>query len=122
MPEKEIKINIAIVGCGAVAKDHLKTLKKIDSLQLVALCDKNEKVVARMPSEWNINRYYTNFSEMLDNENISILSILTPPQSHAPLTIEAIRHGVNVLVEKPLTIRVSEADLILNSLKGSRVS
>jgi len=56
---------------------------------------------------------------MLDKEDISLMSILTPPQSHASLAIEALRRGVNVLVEKPLTMTSSEAERIFDALESS---
>jgi len=58
---------------------------------------------------------------MLDNEDISLVSILTPPGSHASLSVEAIKRGINVLVEKPLTMTTREADLIMSALKQSNV-
>jgi predicted dehydrogenase len=56
---------------------------------------------------------------MLDNEDISIVSILTPPGSHAVLAIEAIKRRINVLVEKPLAESIRQADSIISALDKS---
>ncbi len=120
-PRKCDRINIGIVGCGAVAQEHLRALTKMNTLRLVSLCDPDERTVARVANKWKIDHYYTKFSEMLDNEQISLVSILTPPQSHASLALEAITRRVNVLVEKPLTMTTSDADLVLKSLARSSV-
>jgi len=106
------KMNLAIAGCGAIARDHLNALRGIDALNLVALCDIDEQSVRRMSRECNVSQCYTDFSEMLKKEHLSIVSILTPPQTHASMAIEAISHGINVLLEKPLTMTTSEAKLI----------
>jgi predicted dehydrogenase len=114
-------MSIALVGCGAIARSHMKALRKMDGVHVAAVCDTDEEAAARMAKQWNIRRYYTSFSKMLDNEDLSIVSILTPAQSHALLAIEAVNHGVNVLVEKPFAVSSKEAALILDSLKDSSV-
>lgn len=116
----EEKYNVAIVGCGIIAqKIHLHVLKKLNSLKVVAVCDADKKKAIATSKKWKIDHYYTDFSKMLSDENISILSILTPPSSHAFLAIEAIKRGINVVVEKPLTMTTKEADSIINALRGS---
>lgn len=115
----EEKCNMAIVGCGAIAETHLKTVKKIDGLKIVAVCDKDEKKAISASTRMKINHHYTDFSKMLDNEDVSLVSILTPPASHVFLSVEAIKRGINVLVEKPLTMTTREADLIMSALKHS---
>ena len=115
----EEKYNIAIVGCGIIAQTHLHALKKLNSLKVVAVCDTDKEKAFATSKEWRIDHYYTDFSKMLSEENISILSILTPPSSHAFLAVEAIKQGINVVVEKPLTMTTKEADSIINALRGS---
>jgi predicted dehydrogenase len=115
----EEKHNVAIVGCGIIAQTHLHALKKLKSLKVVAVCDTDKEKAIATSKEWKIDHYYTDFSKMLSDENISILSILTPPSSHAFLAIEAIKRGINVVVEKPLTMTTKEADSIINALRCS---
>ena len=110
-------MNIGIVGCGMVAQEHLRALRRLPSTKVIALCDSNEKALAATSKEWNIKSRYTDLQKMLDDEKLDILSILTPPQSHRPQAIEAIKRNVNVLVEKPLTMSSEEAEQILNCLK-----
>jgi predicted dehydrogenase len=113
-------MDMAIVGCGVVAQDHLNVLTKMKILHPVAVCDKSEPMASKVAKKWNIEHCYTNFSEMIQNEDISLVSILTPPESHAPLAVDAINHGVNVLVEKPFTSTARDAELILGSLGTSK--
>ena len=117
----EEKYNVAIVGCGIIAQTHLYALKKLDNVNVVAVCDTDQNKAIETSKQWNINHYYTDFFKMLKEENISIISILTPPSSHAFLAIEAIKHGVNVVVEKPFTMATKEAESVINALKGSTV-
>ena len=121
MNEASERKKLAIVGCGAIAREHIKISRMIDSIDLVALCDIDKDAVARMSREGGVARTYTDFSKMLENEDLSIVSILTPPQFHAPMAIAAIEKGINVLSEKPLTITSTEAELILKALQNTGV-
>jgi predicted dehydrogenase len=113
------KLNLAIVGCGVIAQTHLSVLKKLNSVKVVAVCDTDEKKAIETSKKWRIDHYYSDFQKMLSNEDISILSILTPPSSHAFLAIEATKHGINLVIEKPLTMTTKDADSIINALHGS---
>jgi predicted dehydrogenase len=114
-------MTIALVGCGAIARQHAQALKKMRSVNLVAVCDTDEKKVREMAEEWNIGGHYTSLDEMLERENPRIVSILTPVQTHARLAIEAVNRSANVLVEKPLTMSTKDSELILNALKNASV-
>jgi predicted dehydrogenase len=113
------KYNVAIIGCGIIAQTHLQALKGTNNLRVVAVCDTDKNKATAISKEWKIDHYYTDLSKMISDENISILSILTPPPSHASIAVEAIKHGINVLVEKPLTTTTKEADPIIGALRGS---
>jgi predicted dehydrogenase len=113
-------MNIGIVGCGMVSREHLRALKRLKAVKVVALCDNNERTLTATSKEWGIKACYTDINKMLDSEKLNIVSILTPPQSHRPPAVEAIRRNVNVLVEKPLTMTSEDADLIMKSLQTSQ--
>jgi len=112
-------MNIAIVGCGAQAKQHVRVLKAMNAFNLVALCDVDKRALAIASDEWNLPHTYTNFDEMLEREKLDLISILTPPQTHVQLAIGAVDRGISLLVEKPLTLLASEAELILKHLENS---
>lgn len=114
-------MNLGIVGCGEVAKEHLRALKSVRDINVVALCDMDQKKVERMALQWNVRAHYSQYREMLDEQDLSIVSVLTPPQSHASIAVEAIKRGIHVVVEKPLTMRTDDANLILEALEGSKV-
>jgi len=115
----EKKYNLATVGCGFIAQTHLRVLKKLNNVKVVAVCDTDEKKAIATSKKWKIDHYYSDFYRMLSNEDISILSILTPPSSHAFLAVEALKHGINLVIEKPLTMTTKEASSIINALRKS---
>jgi len=110
-----------IVGCGAQAREHLMALKRVNDLQLVAVCDTEQKRAAETAREWRIPHYYTQFAEMMEKEDLSVVTVITPPQTHASLIKEAINHHVNLLVEKPLTMSTDEAESVRRALQNTPV-
>ena len=78
-----------------VAREHLRALSGLKETKVVALCDSNEKALAATSKEWNITARYKSIDEMLDNEDLGLVSVLTPPQAHRPTAVEAIKRNGN---------------------------
>jgi predicted dehydrogenase len=85
-------------------------------VELVAVCDNNEKRLGRVADKFNIKKRYSNLSDMLQSNEFDIIDITTPGFTHYNLAKEALKSNVHVLVEKPVTLDTSEAeDLMLES-------
>jgi len=110
-------INVALVGCGFVANGHLKAWRKVREARVVAVCDLNETMAKSTAERWRIPRHYTSFSELMDQKNINLVDICTPPQTHASLAVQAMKAGFNVLLEKPMTMTVKDAEEIVKCQK-----
>jgi len=111
------EINVAVVGCGFVADKHLSSWKKVPQAQVLAVCDLNKERAKNAARIWRIPNYYTSFSELLKRDDISLVDICTPPQVHKSLAVLAMESKLHILIEKPLTMRVKEADEILRCQK-----
>ena len=112
-------INVAIVGCGYVANGHLKAWSKIREAQVVAVSDLNESLAKSTADLWKVPRYYKSLSELMEWGKIDLVDICTPPQTHAALAIQAMKAGFNVLIEKPMTMTVKDAEQIVESRKST---
>jgi predicted dehydrogenase len=88
-------------------------------LQVIAICDTNRARAVSNAEKYSIPRYYTDFTAMLETEKPSLVSILTPPQSHADLCVQAAAHGVDMVIEKPFAPDTESALQILEALKRS---
>lgn len=102
------KIGYAVVGLG-VGKAHAKAAYKSENANLIAVCDlipeKLEKAKELFPGVIT----YTDFTLMLENPDIDIVSIAVPSGDHAKLAVEALHANKNILVEKPIDITVEAA-------------
>ncbi len=118
MPDR---LRVGIVGCGSVAKERYIPgfMKKHNKVILQAACDSHESLANDVARQHNIPKVYSDISEMLTRENLDIVDICTPQQTHAPLTVQALEHGCHVLVEKPMALQTSACD---EMIKASRKS
>jgi predicted dehydrogenase len=115
------EINVAIVGCGYVANDHLKAWRKIRQAQVVAVSDLNENLARSTAEAWKVPRYYSTLSDLLAHCKVDLVDICTPPQVHAALAVEAMKAEVNVLIEKPMTMTVKDAEKIVDCQKATGI-
>jgi len=111
-------INVAILGCGYVANEHLKAWRKVREAQVVAVSDLNESLAKSTADLWKVPRYHKSLSELIEWGKIDLVDICTPPQTHAALAIQAMKAGFNVLIEKPMTMTVKDAEQIVESRKS----
>lgn len=102
------KIGYAVVGLG-VGRQHVKAAAASKAAELIAVCDLIPEKLSEVEKEYPGVLTYTDFSEMLKNPDIDIVSICVPSGDHANLAVQAMEAGKNVLVEKPIDITVANA-------------
>lgn len=118
---KEKTYRVAIVGCGAIAPNHLAALAKIPYVRVVALCDKRRERAEAINSLYGLSaNIYTDFDEMLSREALDSVHVTTPHFLHAQMAMKALDLGINVFLEKPMCISQAEIDAILEKEKKSQ--
>ena len=107
------KLNIALIGCGAIGKRHCEYIDKY--AELVAVCDIEEEKAKEMANKYNCRKYY-NILDLLENEkNLDLLSICTPNYLHAEHTVLGLQNGINVLCEKPMALTTYECEKMIQT-------
>ena len=102
-------LKVGVIGVGSISELHIKPYLENDQAELVALCDLNEERLAEKGELYGVNSLYTDYQELLKNEEIDAVSICTWNNSHAEIAVAALEAGKHVLVEKPLSMTVEEA-------------
>ena len=117
------KLSVAIVGAGLIAgKKHIPAfLKQRNKVEIVAICDRNPELAQTMARTNGIPRTYVDLSEMLTKEKPDLVDLCTPPQTHAALAVEAMKHVAHVLIEKPMAISVQDCDAIVDASRQYKV-
>lgn len=105
------RLGCAVVGLG-VGLEHVKAYAQLPESELVAVCDQDATKARRVADQYGVEAY-TDLRNLLRNERVEVVSIATPHLSHAALTIAALEAGRHVIVEKPLTLSLREADAMI---------
>jgi predicted dehydrogenase len=107
------KFRTAIVGCGRISAIHIAALKAIDDVEIVAVCDLDEKLAHTRAAQNGIPNVFTDMETMMKGVRPDAVHILTPPRSHLGLAKIATRYKAYLYVEKPLASTESDARAIL---------
>jgi predicted dehydrogenase len=102
-------IRLGIIGTGGMANAHAENYKALKGVRLVACCDIDPKRASAFAEKWNIPRSYTDYAEMLAQEEMDAVDNVTVDAMHAPISLAAIARGLPVLCEKPLATTLADA-------------
>lgn len=115
------KLKAGVIGCGRIGSlleedplrgkpcTHAGGFGSLPSVQLVAGCDINPSRLKKFGKRWGIDRLYSDYREMLRNEDLDIACIATWTHLHGTMALEAARCGVKgIYCEKPLTTDLAE--------------
>lgn len=102
------KLRVAVVGLGAISGHHIESVIALDTATLVAVCDIKEDKVAAAKEKYGVAGY-TDYEEMFQKENLDVVHICLPHYLHTVVARAAFKHGINVISEKPMSIKYSDA-------------
>ena len=107
----------ALIGCGRISTNHIKAAVN-NKLEIVGVCDiipeKAEQLLKKHGLENDLSiTIYTNYVKMLDELKPTLVSIATESGIHAEIALDCIDRGINVLIEKPMAMNMSDADEII---------
>ncbi len=108
-------VKIGLIGAGNISKNHLRSYAANPYAKVVAIADLNEGLAKERAEEFGIERYYTDYKKILDDEEIHAVSIVTPTFTHSNITIEALKAGKHVLCEKPPALTVKETEQMVKT-------
>lgn len=114
------KLKIGIVGCGGIANNkHLPAIKKNGNFEVVAFCDIIKEKAEEAKEKFGIPkaRVYTDYLELVKEEEIEAVYVLTPNKSHSFISVAAMKAGKHVMCEKPMAKSYADAKLMLDTAK-----
>ena len=101
-------MNIGIVGCGRIAKNHIIAAVEL-GLEVVGLCDIDLNKAKKLKEDYDLKNavLFESYLEMF-SKDLDIVSIATPNGDHYKVALEALRNDLNVIIEKPVALSLSE--------------
>jgi predicted dehydrogenase len=106
-------LRVAVVGFRSRGNEHIKELKRIKGVRIVALCDVDSNVVAKGLKENPGAKGYTDMRKMLEDKDIDAVSIASPNHLHAIQGIWSLQAGKHLYIEKPLSHNIFEGQQLV---------
>lgn len=120
-----LTLKYAIVGCGRIATRHFDAAER-NKYHLTALCDASEDTLksfirANMIDTQDVS-IFTSIDEMLEAVSLNVIAIATPSGTHYEIAKKCIKKGINIIIEKPVTLSLKEADELIVLCAQKRVT
>jgi len=113
-------LRAGVIGVGTFGSMHAKVYAEMESANLVAVADIQAERVQYFASQYGA-RGYTDYNELLEKEDLDIVSICTSDELHLKPVLAAAAAGKHILVEKPLAINVSDCDTMIQAAESAGV-
>jgi len=108
-------IKVGFIGAGRITTAHLNALKELKDTYLpVAVADPVEESATRIGKDFGIPDTYIDYEEMLDRERLDLVVVAAPNGLHYRISRDALERGINVLVEKPLSLSYKESKSLVD--------
>jgi len=121
------RVRLGLSGCGGMSRSHTRALRDVKQADIVGLMDvvpeSTEKLAAELVEQGNPSpELFTDYEKMIDSLDLDGVILVTPHSIHFPQAMYALRRGVHVLVEKPMTTdRTQARKLVAQATRSKRV-
>lgn len=115
-------LNVALVGCGRISKRHADLLGRgqIEGARLAAVCDVAADKAMALGIEFGVP-FFTDMHTMMIEVPVDVVTVLTESGNHARHVIELAAYGKHIVVEKPMALKVEDANRMIESCEQAGV-
>lgn len=110
-------LKVAVVGVGGISGAHIPAWEQMEDAELVALCDIRPERMEKFSGK----RCYTDIDELLTKEELDILDICLPTYLHADVACKAMDLGINVITEKPISLKGEDVERVYSCAEKNGV-
>jgi len=103
------QVNIALIGTGVIAHNHMEFYGEIEGVNVIAACDLNEGKLNAFCDKWNIPHRYTDYRELLKRDDILAVDVCLHNNLHAPISVAVMAAGKHCYCEKPMAGSYNDA-------------
>lgn len=114
-------IHMGVVGAGIWGENHIQIYQDHPFAEVVAICDQQVEKAQALANKYGIPSYYQDYQEMMCDETIDAVAIVTPDFAHTDIAICAANHKKHMLIEKPLATKQEDVLCILEAVKQNDV-
>jgi predicted dehydrogenase len=108
-------LKVAIVGCGKIADEHARQIRRVPGSRLVAFYDAEPLMAKQMEDRFEGTTAFDDLDRLLSDARPDVVHITTPPQSHYSTAMRCLDAGCHAFIEKPFTIDTLEAARVIGA-------
>ncbi len=114
-----MKFHIGLIGCGMVGRVHLDALFKHPLISTVSLAEPDPAQVNQLSINYQFRNTYSDYKKLLANSEIDVVDICLPHDMHYPVVLQTFQAGKHVILEKPLSNTLAEADAMISAASSA---
>ena len=111
---KKSSYNVAVIGAGAIGHDHIKSFNEHPQAQVIALAEVSPERGREAADKFAIPTLTEDYQTLLTRDDIDVISIALPNYLHAPVGLDALRAGKNVMIDKPIATNAQDAQKLVD--------
>ena len=104
------RLRVACVGAGFFSRFHCEAWRRMDDVELVALCERDEAAARRLAAGFGVGAVFADAARMIEAVKPDLLDIVTGPASHFALIRDSVARGVATVCQKPFCSDLAEAE------------
>jgi scyllo-inositol 2-dehydrogenase (NADP+) len=117
-----VPVRIGMLGYGSIGAEHAAAIATIDGLELAAVCDRDPGRLAQVGADWPSVRLVDDVQALTSDDGIDLVLVSAPPHRHAEMSIAMLRAGKHVVVEKPFTLTLADAEAVITAATTAKRS
>jgi predicted dehydrogenase len=103
-------VNVGVIGVGSIGVHHARIFSELEDVNLIGVVDINFARAQEIASKYNC-RAYSDYREVINS--VDAVSIAVPTTLHFQIGMDFLKHNKNILIEKPITSTLEEADILI---------
>lgn len=111
---------VAVIGVGSMGRNHTRVYWEMPNVTLVAAADTDKDTAETIAARYH-TRPYTDYRQMLDEQQPDAVAICVPTSSHMEVALEVIQRGIHLLIEKPIALNIEEAKTLISAAEKAGV-
>ncbi len=114
------RLGIAVIGCGYWGKHYVRITKQLNDVRCVVVCDQSVEALEKIKKQYANIETTSSVDSVCKNQNVDAVIIVVPATYHKRVTMQCLKAGKHVLVEKPLTTNVKDGEEVVQLAKDMK--
>lgn len=110
----ERQVQLGIIGLGNMGSQHCRIIEDISEIRLAAVCDIDSERLAKISGQYDVPGFDT-ATELIKSKLCDSVLVATPHYDHTTIGIQALKRGLNLMVEKPISVHKSDAEKLIGA-------